>query len=67
MEWSLTITPQMLLSWQMGLLLFVLSIFAFFAGTLPDNPRRPMGDLLRLFAWPSFLIWLLTNAWRGLT
>lgn len=53
-------------SWQVGSLLMVLSIIALLIGSLPDNPRRPFGDVLRLITWPLFLIWLGGAVLKGI-
>lgn len=58
------------LTWAMfkwfGLPLFMLGVIALFAGSLPDNDRKPLGDLMRWITWPSFLIWLIIIIGRGL-
>lgn len=58
------------LSWAIfkwaGLVLFILSVVAFFAGDLPDNQGSSFGNGLRWIVWPLMLLWLLVFFIRGL-
>ena len=50
-----------LMSLWTGLILMIMSVVAFFYGTLPDNPSRPWGNPLRRVVWPAFLIWVIVR------
>ena len=52
---------KMLLSLWTGLGLLILSVIAFFAGTLPDNPESPIGDMMRWIVWPVFIVWIIAR------
>lgn len=58
---SVTITSDGLLSLWIGLILFILSVLALLSGSLPDNPRSPVGDAMRKIVWPLFAIWILAR------
>ena len=58
------------LTWKalpwIGLVLLVLSVVAFFSGTLPDNDYKPKGDAMRWVVWPLFIVWVVVVFIRGL-
>ena len=65
LDWSFTITPEMLLSWQTGIVLLILSWIAFFAGRFPDHNGSPLGTALRYIVWPLLAAYILIRLVRG--
>lgn len=49
-----------------GIILFVLSTIALFAGTVPANEERPLGDAMRWIVWPCFIVWFIVFVIRGM-
>ena len=58
---SITITLNMFLSLWTGLILLGLSVIAYFAGSLPDNPPSLTGNVMRLIVWSLLATWLFTR------
>lgn len=63
-------TMEIVITWSVikwaGLPLFVLALFAFFFGSLPDNEGLGFANGLRWLVWPLFLVWLITIFVAGL-
>jgi hypothetical protein len=56
---ELTITLAGLLSWKVGIVLFVLSVLTLVGGSLPDNDSRPGVDMLRGITWSLSILWIV--------
>ncbi|MBU1179546.1 hypothetical protein KJ885_01240 [Patescibacteria group bacterium] len=64
MEIAITITWAWV-QWA-GLVLFVLSVIAFFGGSLPDNPGSSFCNALRWITLPLLFIWILVMIAKGI-
>jgi hypothetical protein len=58
-ELTFTINLSFLLSWWVGGTLSVLFIISVFAGSWPDNPPAPAGDMMRVICGLLLVAWVI--------
>jgi hypothetical protein len=61
MNSGITISMKTVLSLKVGAAFLFFSIVAIFAGSLPDNPPRPVGNLMRWIFWPLLVVWIIAR------
>jgi hypothetical protein len=61
-DWSFLVTPEFLLSWPVGVTLFVISAIALFADPDPEQEvAYNVRHLTCTFVWPLFLFWIIAK------